>query len=120
MTAEQISGYILICLMMGIVFLATRFVCGVRYNGRGIYFITINAWFRHHEAYREWLRGNKVYHWCILLVIMLCVTILFLIPPFSQGKMLVRPELSIYTNVALWLAILFTYRWFFNKINSLK
>lgn len=120
MTIEQISGFILICLMIGIVYMATRFVSSVRVNGRGIYWITVNAWFRHNEFYREWLKDNKVYHWCMLLVIALCPTILFLIPPFSKGNMLVRPELSIYTNVLLWFAIFATYQWFFKVTKTPK
>lgn len=120
MTIAQISGFILICLMIGIVYLTTRFVSGVRYEGRGIYFITINAWFRGNECYRDWLRQNTIYHWCILLVMALCPTILLLIEPFRQNKMFVRPEASIFINIALWFAILKTYQWLFKKIDSIE
>lgn len=116
MSLAQLSGFILICLMIGIVYLATRFVSEVRFEGRGIYHITVNAWFRHNETYRYWLKHNKVYHWCILLIMALCPTILLLIEPFRQNKMFVRPEASIFINIALWFAVLKTYQWFFNKV----
>lgn len=120
MSLEQFSGFILICLMIGIVFMATRFVSSVRHNGKDIYFITINAWFRGHHEYQEWLKNNTVYHWCVLLVMALCPTILFLIKPFSRGHMFVRPEMTLYTNILLWTAIFATYRWFFKATSSIK
>lgn len=113
MTLEQLSGFILICLMIGIVFMATRFVSSVRLDGRGIYWITVNGWIRGDKRYREWMKDNPVYFWSMLLVASLCPTILFLIPPFSRGNMFVRPELMLYTNVILWSAIFATYRFFF-------
>lgn len=120
MSLAQLSGFILICLMIGIVYLTTRFVSEARYNGKGIYFLTINAWFRGNDEYRSWLRNNKVYHWCILLVIALCPTILLLIEPFRQNKMFVRPEASIFINIMLWFAVFKTYQWLFRKINERK
>jgi len=115
MTAEQFTGYVLLCLMIGLVYLATRFVCDARYKNKGIYYITINAWFRGNKEYRSWLKYHKIYHWCILLIVGLCPTILLLIHPFSEGRMLMRPENSIYVNVLLWTGILLSYRWFFKQ-----
>lgn len=119
MTIAQLSGFVLICLMIGIVYLATRFVSEAKFKGRGIYFITINAWFRDHKEYRKWLRDNKVYHWCILLIMALCPTILLLIEPFRQNKMFVRPEASIWINIVLWYAVFKTYNWFFKKLGKI-
>lgn len=118
MIIAQLSGFILICLMIGIVYLATRFVSEAKYNGKGIYHITINAWFRDNKKYQNWLKENKVYHWCILLIIALCPTILFLIEPFRQNQMFVRPEASIWINIFLWFAVLKTYSWFFKRVGK--
>jgi len=120
MSLAQFSGFVLICLMIGLVYLATRFVSQVRFNGYGIYHITVNAWFRRNRCYRDWLREHKEYHWCILLIMSLCPTILLLIEPFRQNKMFVRPEASLFINIALWLAIYNTYRWLFKKISDIK
>lgn len=117
MNIAQISGFILICLMIGIVYLATKFVSQAKYRGHGIYFLTINAWFRGRSDYQEWLRENKVYHWVILLILALIPTILLLIEPFRQNKMFVRPEASIFINIFLWVAIFKTYSWFFKKLS---
>lgn len=118
MTLAQVSGFVLIGLMIGIVYLATRFVSEAKCNGKGIYHVTINAWFRGHETYQDWLRQNKIYHWCILLVIGLCFTILFLIEPFRQNKMFIRPEASIWVNILVWFAVLKTYNWFFKRVGK--
>jgi len=118
MNLAQLAGFILICLMIGIVYLATRFVARAQYKGRGIYFLTINAWFRGHYEYRCWLRDNKVYHWVMLLIIALIPMILLLIEPFRQNKMFIRPEASIFINIVLWLAILKTYKWFFDRLHN--
>lgn len=118
MTPEQISGYILLVLMSILAILATAFVSGAKYDGRGIYYLTINAWFRGNKEYCEWLRNNSVYHWCILLIGMLCPTILSLAPSFRAGNMIIRPELMIWLNPVLWLAILMSYRWFFKRLKS--
>lgn len=118
MIIAQVSGFILICLMIGIVYLATRFVSEVKYNGKGIYYITINAWFRGNKKYQYWLKENKIYHWCILLIMALCPTILLLIEPFRQNQMFVRPEASIWINIFLWFAVLKTYSWFFKRVGK--
>lgn len=118
MIIAQLSGYALICLMIGIVYLATRFVSEAEYKGKSIYYITINAWFRGHCEYQDWLRSNKIYHWCILLVIALCPTILLLIEPFSQNKLFIDPETSIYVNLLLWFSVLKTYNWFFKRLHN--
>jgi len=115
MSFAQMSGYILLVLMILLTFETTKFVSGARFNGRGIYFITVNAWFRGHKGYLNWLRNNRIYHWCILLIIALCPTILLLIRPFSQGHMLIRDELSPYFNVMLWFALCFVLRIFYNR-----
>lgn len=119
MTFEQAIGYILICLMIGIVYLATRVVCSVKHDNEGIYFITINAWFRGHSGYREWLKANTVYHWLILLVISLIAIILGLIPPFKEGDMLNRPFVVMLFSVPAWFAIYKTYKWLFKKLRML-
>jgi len=117
MSIAQVSGFILMCLMIGIVYLATRFVSQAKYKGKGIYFVTINAWFRGHMEYRNWLRSNKIYHWLILLIIALIPTMLMLIVPFSQDRMFIRPEAGIFINTVLWFAILKTYKWFFDRLH---
>lgn len=116
MTIAQLSGFVLICLMIWLVYLTTRFVSKASYKGRGIYFITINAWFRGNECYKEWLRSNKVYHWCILLIIALCPMILLLIEPFRENKMFIRPEATIFINIVLWFAITMRDKWFYDNI----
>lgn len=116
MTPEQFSGWILLVLMSVLAILATMFVSGPKYDGRGIYFITINAWFRGNKDYCRWLSKNTIYHWCILLVVFLCPLILSLVPSFRAGNMLFRPELLVWINPLLWTAILFSYRWFFNNM----
>lgn len=118
MNIAQISGFILICLMIRLVYLTTRFVSSASYNGNGIYHITINAWFRGNKRYREWLRKNTIYHWCILLVIALCPIIILLIEPFRQNEMVIRPEVTIFFNMALWLAILKRDRWFYDNYSE--
>lgn len=118
MNLPQVAGFILICLMIGIVFLGTKFVSQAKYKGHGIYYLTINAFLRGNNDYREWLRNNRVYHWVSLLIISLIPTILLLIEPFSQNRMLIRPEASVFINIILWIAIFKTYKWLFNKIHE--
>jgi len=118
MNIPQIAGFILICLMIGIVFLGTKFVSKARYKGHGIYYLTINAFFRGQDDYKGWLRENRVYHWVIILIVSLIPTILLLIEPFRQNKMLIRPEASVFINVLLWVSVFKTYRWLFDKINK--
>lgn len=120
MTAAQILGFILISLMIGIVFLTTRYVSSARYDGRGIYHIIVNAWFRNNAKYRHWLSNNRDYQWCCVLVPALCAMILLLIEPFRENRMLIRPEESLYINIILWVAIFFTYKWLFKKLNRVK
>lgn len=120
MTLEQFVGYILICLMIGIVYLATRVVCSARHDNEGIYYITINAWFRGHVGYREWLKDNTVYHWLILLVICLIAIILGLVEPFSQGRMKQRDLIVLLASPPAWFAIYKTYRWLFKKLRMLE
>lgn len=119
MTWPQVLGFILISLMIGIVYYTTKYVSSADCNGKGIYHIIINAWFRKNEAYREWLKHNRDYQWCILLILALCPMILLLIEPFRQNKMFVRPEAALYINIALWTSILFTYRWLFKKLGKI-
>lgn len=118
MIVPQIVGFIMIVLMIGIVYLATKYVSSARYRGHGIYHITINAWLRGNKGYRNWLRDNKDYHWCILLVLSLCPMILLLIEPFRQNKMFLRPEEALYVNIVLWTSIFFTYKWLFKKLSK--
>lgn len=118
MIVPQILGFVLICLMIGIVFLTTKYISGPKYKGHGIYHITINAWFRKNKEYIEWLRQNKDYHWCMILVLSLCPMILLLVEPFRQNKMFIRPESALYVNIILWTSILFTYRWLFKKLSK--
>jgi hypothetical protein len=120
MTYPQMLGFILICLMIGIVFLTTRYVSSARYKGKGVYHIIINAWFRNNQCYRAWLRVNRDYQWCMILVPCLCAAILLLIEPFRENRMFIRPEESLYINLALWVAIFFTYKWLFKKINKVQ
>ena len=115
MTIAQISGFLLICVMMRIVFITTRYVSGAKFQGHGIYYLTINAWFRSNFVYKQWLRSNKIYHWCILLIIALCSTILLLIEPFRQNQMFVRPEASIFISLLLWVASERVHNWFFKS-----
>lgn len=118
MTPEQISGYILLVLMSILAILATAFVSGAKHDGRGIYYLTINAWLRGNKSYLKWLKENSVYHWCVVLIAVLCPTILSLAPSFRSGNMIFRPELVIWINPVLWLAILMSYRWFFKRLKS--
>jgi len=118
MTPEQLSGYILLVMMSVLACLAAAFVSGHKYDGRGIYYITINAWFRGNKEYLSWLRENKIYHWCILLVFTLCPTILSLIPTFRAGNMIFRPEIMTWINPILWAAHLGCYCWFFKKMSK--
>lgn len=118
MTPEQLSGYILLVMMSVLACLAAAFVSGHKYDGRGIYYITINALFRGNKEYREWLKENTIYHWCILLILTLCPVILSLIPSFRAGNMLVRPDWMVWINPILWAAHLGSYRWFFKKLNK--
>lgn len=118
MIVPQIIGFILICLMIGIVYLATRYVSSVRYRGHGIYHITINAWLRCDKDYRRWLSENKDYHCCILLIMSLIPMILLLIEPFRQNKMFLKPETALYIQVVLWTSIFFTYKWLFKKLSK--
>lgn len=119
MTSAQILGIVLISFMIGIVFLTTRYVSEANCDGRGIYHVIVNAWFRKNEKYRVWLRQNRDYQWCIFLIFALCAMILLLIEPFKQNKMFIRPESTLWINIALWTSIFFTYRWLFKKLGKL-
>lgn len=118
MTQAQIFGFVLICLMIGIVYLTTKYVSAVRYRGHGLYYITVNAWFRRNQIYLDWLKENRGYHWCVVLIIALCPMILLLIEPFRENRVFERPEATIYINVVLWIAIFFTYKWLFKKLEQ--
>jgi hypothetical protein len=118
MTLAQLSGFVLICLMIYLIYVTTKFVSGVRFNGRGIYFITINAWFRNNRLYKEWLKDNKGYHYCIVIVVAMCATVLLLIEPFRSNKMFIRPEASLFISALLWWSILKRDQWFFRKISK--
>lgn len=120
MSLEQLIGYVLICLMIGIVYLATRVVSAVKYDNAGIYYLSVNAWLRGHIEYRQWLKDNTVYYWLILLIFSLIVMILCLIPPFSRGQMFNRPEIGLIISVPLWLAIQRTYVWLFKKLKMIE
>ncbi len=120
MSLEQFIGYILICLMIGIIYLATRVVSSVRYDDEGIYYITINAWFRDNREYLNWLKENTIYHLLILLVVCLVIIVLCLIPPFSRGQMINRPILALFVSVPLWYIIYQTYRWLFKKLKMIE
>ena len=118
MILAQITGFILICLMIALIYLTTRFVSDVRFNGKGIYHITVNAWFRGNKMYKEWSKENKGYYYCIAVIIGLTCTILLLIEPFSEKRMIVRPEASLFVSGLLWLAMLKRDQWFFKKIRG--
>lgn len=118
MNVAQLSGFVLICLMISLVYITTKFVSGVRFKGHGIYFITINACFRGHKVFRGWLKDNYGYLWCIILIISLSATILLLIEPFRHNKMFIRPEASIFINVFLWVSILYRDKWLYGKIQK--
>lgn len=119
MSPNELIGFTLILLMMGIVFLATRFVASARLDGKNIYYITVNAVFRGNKQYQEWIKHNSVYLWCILLIASLCVTVLCLIPEFIQHRVFNKPKVSLIVSVPLWLAIYKTYLWFFKKLDLL-
>lgn len=119
MTAAQMLGFILISLMIGIVYYTTKYVSSACCDGHGMYYIVVNAWFRRNQRYREWLKHNRDYQWCIVLILALCPMILALIEPFRENKMFIRPEATLYINIALWTAILFTYRWLFKKLGKM-
>lgn len=119
MTEPQIAGFILICLMIGIVFLTARYISTANYNGHGIYHLMVNAYFRGNSSYRMWLSKNKDYQWCIVLILSLIPMILLLIEPFRQNKMFIRPEASLYINITLWGSIMATYYWLFKKLGKL-
>lgn len=109
MNEPQILGFILICQMIGLVYVASSYISTANCNGHGIYHVIINAWFRGNKRYREWLKNNRDYQWCFFLILSLCPMILLLIEPFRQNKMFIRPEASLYINVALWGALLGSY-----------
>lgn len=115
MTLAQLSGFVLILIMIRMVYDTTRFVSGVSFMGNGIYHITVNAWFRGNYIYRQWLKNNSIYHWCILFIIALCPTILLLIEPFRENRMFERPEASLVINIILWWASYKMNRWFFRN-----
>lgn len=118
MTAEQMSGWILLALMAILACIATAFVSGKKYDGRGVYYLTVNAWLRGNKDYRQWTKDNVVYYWVILMVAFLCPTILTLAPSFRAGNMILRPEIMVWLNPFLWAAILLAFRWFFNRIKT--
>lgn len=118
MTFEQFIGFALISLMMGIVFLATQFVASAENNGKGLWYNTMRAVYWGDYKYREWLKNNTVYWWCVLLIICLCITIIGLIPPFREGKIYLRPFITLVVSIPLWISIFYTYKWFFKKIRS--
>lgn len=118
MTPEQISGYVTLVIMVILVFFATIFVSGPKYEGHGIYYLTINGIFRGNKDYCRWLKQNKVYLWCCLLIFFLCPTILSLAPSFRSGNMIVRPEIMTWINPFLWLSLLMSLMWFFNRIKQ--
>ena len=115
MNFAQMSGYILLVLMILLVFETTKYVAGARYNGRGIYYLTVNAWFRCHRIYRKWLWDNFGYYLAMGVIVALIPTILMLVGPFSKGDMLVRPEWSPFINVVLWVFMFLLLRFFYNK-----
>lgn len=119
MNEAQITGFTLICLMIGIVFLTSRYVSTANCKGYGLYHIIINAWFRRNKTYRAWLKENRDYQWCVMLILSLVPMILLLIEPFRQNKMFIRPEASLYINVVLWGSIMATYYWLFKKLGKL-
>lgn len=119
MIEAQVIGFILICLMIGIVYLTARYISTARCKGHGLYHIIINAWFRGNKTYQYWIRNNKDYLWCLLLILSLCPMILLLIEPFRQNKMFIRPEASLYINIVLWGSIMGTYYWLFKKLGKL-
>jgi hypothetical protein len=118
MTLAQASGFVLICLMIWLIYATTRFVSQARFNGKGIYFITINAWFRKNKLYQAWLRQNKGYHYCIVVVISLCATVLVLIEPFRHNKMFMRPEETLFISALLWWSILKKDQWLYKKVGK--
>lgn len=118
MTMFQISGFILICCMIRMVYLATRYVSGARYKQWGVYHITINAWFRGNDEYKEWLRNNKTYHWCVLLIMSLCLVILTLIDSYRRNELFIMFESSTLINVLLCISILKAQFWFVKRLGK--
>lgn len=119
MDEPQILGFILICQMIALVFVASKYISTADCNGHGVYHVIINAWFRGNKTYREWLRNNRDYQWSFLLILSLCPMILLLIEPFRQNKMFIRPEASLYINVVLWAALLGSYYSLMKKLGKL-
>lgn len=115
MSLAQFFGFILLLVMIRMVYDTTRFVSSATFMGRGIYFITVNAWFRNNETYKGWLKNNSIYHWCILFIIALCPTIVLLIEPFRENRMFERPEASVFISIVLWYASYKMNRWFFKN-----
>lgn len=118
MTIAQLSGLILICLMICLVYLTTRFVAEAHCNGRGVYHIMINAWFRGNKMYKDWIKVNYGYLVCVVVIIGLCSMVLLLIEPFRHNKMFIRPEASIFINVLLWGAIVFRDQWMYKIVGN--
>jgi len=117
MTIMQIFGFLLVVAMMFLVYIVTRFVASAEYEDKGIWHITIRAYFWKDKKYIDWVKENRVYEWSTLLVVCLIVTILSLIPPFSKGVMFVRPELVMVISPILYLSIAMIYRWFAARVN---
>jgi hypothetical protein len=118
MTAEQISGWVLLLLMSILACVGVAFISGKKYEGRGIYFITINALIRGNKDYLRWIKNNTIYFWVAGMVVVLCPTILTLAPSFRSGNMILRPEIMIWLNPFLWFFMLMALRWFFNKLQT--
>lgn len=116
MTIYEVFGFLMIIGMMALVFVATRFVSGKKYNGKGIWHIVVNAYLRNKSHYKQWLHYNMVYLWSVLLILVLIVTILGLIGSFSHSKMFDRPKLILIVSPIVWLSIYKCYSWFVKKL----
>ena len=118
MTTAQLLGFILICLMITMVYYTTKYVSSVRFRGHCLYFVMVNGYIRRKPVYLEWLKRNKDYTWCVLLILSLCPMILALIEPFRNNKMFIRPEATLYINIFLWVSITLRDKWLYRKAGN--
>lgn len=109
MSLFQFFGLSLEVMMMILVFVMARFAASAEYNGRGLWHITVRSFIRRDKTYLDWSKANMEYLWASVLVISLCVIIISMVPPFSQNRMLVRPEAAIFVSPILYLSIIRCY-----------
>lgn len=118
MTLTQLFGYVLLIIMVKMVYDSTRFVSTAKFKGKGIYFITINAWFRNKYIYQQWIKENAIYHWCILFIVALCPTILLLIKPFRENMVFDNPDVLILISMLMWYISYRMNRYFYTYIHK--